>query len=186
MADVLRTRMLKPSHAIPAGGEAVPFLRGVYPLWDHLRIQAAPPAERDAGTPQASFIQATWPITTNPLVRAYCADYCQTDLERSWARTFRLSRFYEALDALTADAAYAHTGGLARGWALVTGGHYHSLKFRRTMPTSDVTLRSYVSKVRRAQRRVTVPPSCPVAHAGTLTLPTLGTLRRRAAGRRSR
>ena len=59
----------------------------------------------------------------------------------------RLSKFYEALDALTADVAYAHTDGIAKGLALVTAGHYNSVKLGRTSPKRDIHLRSYITAV---------------------------------------
>ena len=86
-----------------------------------------PASSRLDATPAAASIQATWPITSNSLVADQVSDFCQTDYKTSWARTFRLARFYEALDALTADVAYTYTDGLDKGLVLVTGGHYHSL-----------------------------------------------------------
>ena len=153
--EVVRTRMLRPEGMGSVGSDAVPFLvdtsSGAF-LIDHLKIEAMPAIpsilfsrELQAATPAAASIQATWPITSNSLVADQVSDFCQTDYKTSWARTFRLARFYEALDALTADVAYTYTDGLDKGLVLVTGGHYHSLKLRRTMPTADVTLRSYVT-----------------------------------------
>ena len=146
--EVVRTRMLRPEGMGSVGSDAVPFLvdtsSGAF-LIDHLKIEAMPASSRLDATPAAASIQATWPITSNSLVADQVSDFCQTDYKTSWARTFRLARFYEALDALTADVAYTYTDGLDKGLVLVTGGHYHSLKLRRTMPTADVTLRSYVT-----------------------------------------
>ena len=61
--------------------------------------------------------------------------------EVPWA-SIRLGKFYEALDALTGDAACTHCDAVRNGLALVTAGHYHSIKLGRTIPNRDVHIRS--------------------------------------------
>ena len=52
-----------------------------------------PDAVGQSGTPAASFLQATWPLSTNALVKDSVADSNMFD-------PFRLSKFYEALYGL--------------------------------------------------------------------------------------
>ena len=59
----------------------------------------------------------------------------------------RLSMFFEALDALSADVAYRHTDGLARNLIMVTASHYNSIKMRRTLSGRDMIVRCYVTAV---------------------------------------
>ena len=59
----------------------------------------------------------------------------------------RLSMFFEALDALSADVAYRHTDGLARNLIMVTASHYNSIKMRRTLSGRDLIVRCYVTAV---------------------------------------
>lgn len=65
-----------------------------------------------------------------------------------------MGKFYELVDALTADVAYRHAAGGGDEVALVTAGHYHSRKYARTELHKDVTLRSYVTKVGRSSLEV--------------------------------
>jgi acyl-CoA hydrolase len=56
-----------------------------------------------------------------------------------------LSKFFEAVDALTGDVAYRHTNGNERNLALVTAGHYHSRKLKGTDLNRDTLLRCYLT-----------------------------------------
>ena len=60
----------------------------------------------------------------------------------------------EAVDALTADVAYRHTDGAAKGLVLVTAGHYHSRKTRWTDISADVVLRCYLTATGSASLEV--------------------------------
>mmetsp|Transcript_11185 Transcript_11185/g.36959 ORF Transcript_11185/g.36959 Transcript_11185/m.36959 type:complete len:453 (+) Transcript_11185:3-1361(+) len=118
------------------GKEIAPFLVGVNPFAEHrLRFRRVKGATK--GTSSFSCVDATWPISTDELVRKDVADL------QGWS-SFRLRKFYEALDALTADGAYTHVGR-DRGLALVTAGHAFSRKLGRTPERTDLTLRSYVT-----------------------------------------
>ena len=97
-------------------------------------------AGRLGGPPAASMLEVWWPLSTDEQLRLAVAEEPGT----AWS-TFRLSKFYEALDALTGDVAYRHTDGEARGIRLVTAGHYHSRKLRRTDIMRDVALRCYLT-----------------------------------------
>ena len=160
--EVVRTRMLR------RRAWGLPARRGAFP-GRHVvrRLPHRPPQDRgDAGrlsarreTPAAASIKRrgrsprirSWPIrcptfarpTTKPLGRA----------PSGW-------RAAEALDALTADVAYTYTDGLDKGLVLVTGGHYHSLSCRRTMPTADVTLRSTSRRPAAVRQWRCAPTSC--------------------------
>ena len=66
--------------------------------------------------------------------------------------SFRLSKFYSDVDALTADVAYRHAAAAAaapsnsdstNNIAFVTAGHYHSRKIHQTDITNDIILRCY-------------------------------------------
>ena len=122
-----------------------PFLFSVDPMAGHLQIFAAPMGPRGATTaanalpPSASLVEAVYPLSTDFSLRTSVSD-----LGTSWS-TFRLSKFLEAVDALTADVAYRHTDGIARGLTLVTAGHYHSRKMKATDVSNDVSLRCYVT-----------------------------------------
>ena len=90
--------------------------------------------------PSASFIEAVYPLSTDAALRTSVSDHAG----QAWS-TFRLGKFLEAVDALTADVAYRHTDGERRGLALVTAGHYHSRKLAATDPRQDVVLRCYLT-----------------------------------------
>ncbi len=93
------------------------------------------------------MIEVTYPLADDEVLRTAVSDL------GSWS-TFRLSKFYEAVDALTADVAYRHTDGVAKGLALVTAGHYHSRKTRQTDIQSDVILRCYMTAAGSTSREV--------------------------------
>ena len=134
---VVRSRMGKPAGARSSDKTCAPVISSTDPYIDHLLFESVEPAVQD-GTPAASFVQATWPISTDELLR-----YAVTDMHGY--TPFRLGRFFEALDALTADVAYRHTNGATRGLVLVTASHYNSIKLRRTQPGRDLTFRCYVT-----------------------------------------
>lgn len=117
------------------GQQLAPFLCGVNPFAEH-RLRFRGVKDASPGTASASLVETTWPISTDEAVARDVADL------QGWS-SFRLAKFYSALDALTADAAYLHTDGHARGLALVTAGHYFSRKMARTAPDTDVTVRCY-------------------------------------------
>lgn len=121
------------------GKEVAPFLCGVNAFAEH-RLRFSKAASAKPGTPSAATVEATWPISSDEVVARDVGDL------QGWS-AFRLGKFYEALDALTADAAYLHTDGHARGLALVTAGHYFSRKLARTVAERDVTIRCYPTSV---------------------------------------
>ena len=122
--------------------EAAPFLHSVDPLADHLELSGMPTRTSAGGkSPRDSLLQCKYPLSSDALLRNSVSDFS------NWS-SFRLGKFYETVDALTADVAYRHCDDI-RGEAvtLVTAGHYHSRKFERTQITQDVSLRSYVTSV---------------------------------------
>lgn len=92
------------------------------------------------GTPSYSTVETVWPISTDPVLARDVGDL------QGWS-AIRIGKFYEAMDALTADSAYMHTDGHEKGLALVTAGHYFSRKLRRTLPDVDFTVRCYPTSV---------------------------------------
>lgn len=121
------------------GKIVAPFLCDVNPLAEQ-RLQFRRLASAKRGTPSFAMVQATWPLSSDKLLER------DVSIENDWS-AFRLSKFYEALDALTADSAYLHTNGHEQGISLVTAGHYFSRKLARTQPNTDVTLRCYPTAV---------------------------------------
>ena len=149
--------------------ESAPFLHSVSPMADdHLELYGF--CDNDKGndgkqskntnntkgnkSPQDSFLECKYPLSTDVLLRNSITDFS------NWS-SFRLGKFYEAVDALTADVAYRHvlvvddddaaatttTNTTDFSVALVTAGHYHSRKFHRTDIHKDVYLRSYITHV---------------------------------------
>lgn len=142
MADVKRSALARPRDAVPvasADAAAVaPFLDGVDPLSARLSLVAS--RGRGDSSIAASALEATWPLSSDESLRrsVSCVDTGQYS-------TFRLGKFYEAVDALTADVAYAHAGAAPGGdISLVTASHAHSRKHNATIVDEDATLRCYV------------------------------------------
>jgi acyl-CoA hydrolase len=147
---VIDSRMSKPDRTIVASGKSIAScVSTTNPYVDHLIFETAEDGHQD-GTPAASFIQATWPIATDEQLKYAVTDVVRRSGQMGAAHgytPFRLSRWFEALDALTADVAYRHTGGSARGLVMVTASHYNSIKLRRTVSNRDLTIRCYVTSV---------------------------------------
>ena len=132
--------MAKPLGWMQVTKESAPFIASTDHMVDHLVLQCMPRSELEGGalTPSASALQATWPVSTDELLATSVID-------RNGYSPFRLGKFYEAVDALTADVAYRHTEGHARGLALVTASHYHAIKLGRTVAGRDFTIRCYIT-----------------------------------------
>mmetsp|Transcript_33942 Transcript_33942/g.82352 ORF Transcript_33942/g.82352 Transcript_33942/m.82352 type:complete len:290 (-) Transcript_33942:721-1590(-) len=129
---------------------AAPFLQSVAPMADQLLLAGVKDAT--PSSPRDSLLECTYPLESNDILR-----YSVTDFS-DWS-AFRLGKFYELVDALTADVAYRHVASSSSGSgkeevALVTAGHYHSRKYTRTDLNKDATLRSYVTKVGRSSLEV--------------------------------
>lgn len=131
--------------------QGAPFLHSVSPVVDRLELSETAVDERanTSGTqqsrgksPRSSLLQCRYPLETDELLRNAVADFS------SWS-SFRLGKFYEIVDALTADVAYRHVDHDA-STTFVTAGHYHSRKFQKTNIKKDVVLRSYVTHVGRS------------------------------------
>ena len=116
-----------------------PFLCDVNPLAEQ-RLQFHRCDSATVGTPSHSMVETTWPISSDPILARDAGDV------QGWS-AIRLGKFYETLDALTADSAYIHTDGHAKGLALVTAGHYFSRKLTRTIPDVDFSMRCYPTAV---------------------------------------
>lgn len=116
-----------------------PFLCDVNPLAEQ-RLQFHRCDSAVVGTPSYSTVETTWPISSDPILARDVGDV------QGWS-AIRLGKFFEALDALTADSAYMHTDGHAKGLALVTAGHYFSRKLTRTFPDVDFSMRCYPTAV---------------------------------------
>ncbi|KAL3915166.1 MAG: hypothetical protein SGILL_005776, partial [Bacillariaceae sp.] len=124
--------------------EGAPFLDSVSPMADHLVLEALPWTDALPKSPRDSMLQCTYPLSTDLLLRNSVTDLT------NWS-SFRLGKFYETVDALTADVAYRHCSHFDGnddtdiGLVLVTGGHYNSRKFCRTNIDNDAILRSYLT-----------------------------------------
>ena len=138
---VVRSRKARPPQLVESSG-AAPMLCEVEPMYGRLRCFAVPDGALPEHTPSASLVEVEYPLATDAQLRKNVADM------HAWS-PFRLSKFYEALDALTGDAAYRHVNaGVKRSepeLALVTAGHYHSLKLGKTVPGRNTSLRCYVT-----------------------------------------
>jgi len=125
---------------------AAPFLYSVSPMADHLHLFgnnnfANFNNSDQMKSPRDSFLQCTYPLENDELLRTSITDFS------NWS-SFRLGKFYEAVDALTADVAYRHCGEIdGEPPTLVTAGHYHSRKLYKTNNHQDLLLRSYVTQV---------------------------------------
>jgi len=111
---------------------------------DHLELSGTPARKVDRTSeksPRDALLQCKYPLSTDSLLRNSVTDFS------NWS-AFRLGKFYEIVDALTADVAYRHCSDIhGETVTLVTAGHYHSRKFRRTNINDDVILRAYVTNV---------------------------------------
>ncbi|EJK64579.1 hypothetical protein THAOC_14674, partial [Thalassiosira oceanica] len=122
--------------------EAAPFLYSVSPMADRLRLESLG-RKSDVATdirapksPRDSLLQVTYPLSRDELLKNSVTDFS------NWS-SFRLGKFYEVVDALTADVSYRHCGDING----VSAGHYHSRKLQRTSLAEDLTVRSYVTSV---------------------------------------
>ena len=138
-------------HQVDLKTEA-PFLYSVEPIENRLKLYAVTNAL--PGSPQESMLECRYPLASDELLRNSITDFS------NWS-SFRLGKFYEAVDSLTADVAYRHCNGDDENSndtngevTLVTAGHYHSRKFESTMIHHDVFLRSYVTSVGRSSMEV--------------------------------
>lgn len=132
---VVHSRMA-PDKLVSSDKSCAPFISSTDHMVDHLVFHTVEVGA--IGTPGRSFLQVTWPISTDELL-------ADSVVDSNGYSPFRIGKFYEALDALTADVAYRHTDGHARGLALVTASHYHAIKLGRTTPGHDLTIRCYVT-----------------------------------------
>ena len=145
LQTVQDSRMKRPRDITPVDTEtAAPFLWSVDNMASHLRLATT---DRRDGSAAASLLEATWPLAHDEQLRHSVSDLGPYS-------TFRMSKFYEAVDALTADVAYRHTDGVARGLALVTAAHSHSRKLTHTEICCDMTLRCYVTRTGSASLEV--------------------------------
>jgi acyl-coenzyme A thioesterase 9 len=132
--------------------ESAPFLHSVNPMADHLQLSGYTCTTCSTSTtkksPRSAFLQCTFPLQSDALLQNSVSDLSD------WS-SFRLGKFYETVDALTADVAYRHCAGTAeqqqqqqlQSVTLVTAGHYHSRKLSRTHIQQDALIRSYVTSV---------------------------------------
>ena len=146
---VRRSALARPDDARRADepAKAAPFLHSVDPMASHLQLWTAPRGA--AGTAAASMIEAVYPLSTDEPLR-----HSVRDVGKQGYSPFRLGKFFEAVDALTADVAYAHTDGENQGLALVTASHSHSRKLERTAIARDLSLRCYVTRTGSASLEV--------------------------------
>lgn len=153
--NILKIRLDIPSSNLQQVNlrENAQFLHTVEPLAEqHLHVfrdTSAPPQ-----TPRHSLLACMYPLATDDLLR-----YAVSDLQ-NWS-SFRLAKFYEAVDALTGDVAYAHATGRTNGSslensdiALVTAGHYHSRKLHKTNIHRDLYLRCYATSIGKSSMEI--------------------------------
>ena len=127
--------------------ESAPFLYSVSPMADHLLLESfgrnsdVATESRAPKSPRDAFLQVTYPLSRDELLKNSVTDFS------NWS-SFRLGKFYEVVDALTADVSYRHCGDIhGVDTTLVTAGHYHSRKLQRTSLEEDLVVRSYVTSV---------------------------------------
>lgn len=145
------TSMKRPENMRPCDlREAAPFLYGVSPVESRLRLSAVPAEMVTPHSPSASMLECTCPLAEDEMLRKTVASLPALDLPP----TFRLSKFYEAVDALTADVAYRHVGGIDRGIVMVTAHHCHSRKLNRPSLQKNLVLRSYLVGVSKSSLNV--------------------------------
>jgi len=150
---VLRSRKIPPASMVEATiADMAPFLASVDPFAPQVRLRHAAPGSVPAGSSSASMLEATWPLSSSPMLQDAVSDGREGGLA-GWS-AMRLGKFYEALDALTGDVAHHHCAAGLSGHALVTGGHYHSVKLGRALPGIDITLRCYVTRTGSASLEV--------------------------------
>ena len=143
-ADVEKSRLRLQGRYQPKlleTAKAAPFLYSVFPMADQVKI---------SGTKNHSLLECLYPLTSNELLRTSVTDF------NNWS-SFRLGKFYEIVDALTADVGYRHCESMNRNGqevSMVTAGHYQSRKFHRTDIRKDVILRSYVTSVGKSSMEV--------------------------------
>lgn len=140
---VLRSRKLPPPTMMETVDRerTAPFLFSVDPFAPQVVFRHALSAP--AHSSSASMLEATWPLSTNMMLQNAVSDIEEGGVH-GWS-AMRLGKFYEALDALTGDVAHKHVSGGTDDYALVTGGHYHSIKLARALRGVDMTLRCYVT-----------------------------------------
>ena len=145
-AEIKRTAMLTTGMSLQklALQVGAPFLHSVSPIADQLELAGMPGAAPKSS--RESLLQCKYPLATDELLRNSVADFS------NWS-TFRLGKFYEIVDALTADVAYRH-GDEEGKVTFVTAGHYHSRKFERTRINEDLIVRCYVTSVGRSSMEV--------------------------------
>lgn len=130
---ILSSRIRSPDlNALDLKAEA-PFLQSVSPLADHLRLFGS-----------KKVLECVYPLKQDELLRNTVSDFS------NWS-SFRLGKFYETVDALTADVAYRYSN---YKFTLVTAGHYHSRKLRKTNIHEDVAIRCYVTSVGRSSLEI--------------------------------
>ena len=151
---VIESRLQVPTNALQSLNleQEAPFLFSVSPMADRLELYGI--SNAPLASPHESMLECRYPLEKDKLLRNSVTDF------NNWS-SFRLGKFYETVDALTADVAYRHcNGGTPLDQAaehrvtLVTAGHYHSRKLARTNIHTDLFLRSYVTSVGRSSMEV--------------------------------
>lgn len=142
---VVHSRIVPPAAMalVPDGERAAPLLWSVNPFASQLEVRGVPGGLAPAGSCSASMLEATWQLGRNSKLQRAVAEMHGSAHSYS---AMKLGKFYEALDALTADVAHKHLGA-GNEFALVTGGHYNSVKLSRATPGVDLTIRCYVTSV---------------------------------------
>lgn len=149
---------------------AAPFLQSVSPISDRLLIhEVSKKSNKDIKeeelVPHSSFdsmLQCTYPLSFNDSPDAR-TNFLRTSISDfgSWT-TFRLSKFFADVDALTADVAYRHAGvptisqspPLDTNISFITAGHFNSRKHKQTDITKDVILRCYPTQIGSASMEI--------------------------------
>mmetsp|Transcript_15983 Transcript_15983/g.24006 ORF Transcript_15983/g.24006 Transcript_15983/m.24006 type:complete len:577 (+) Transcript_15983:21-1751(+) len=116
-------------------------------------------------TPFSSMLECIYPLSESRLSEKHQhGNFNRRDLDilrasvadlGAWS-SFRLSKFYSDVDALTADVAYRHASSSTgtNDVSFVTAGHYHSRKIHRTDLTKDVILRCYPTHTGQASLEI--------------------------------
>ena len=143
-----------------SAAEGAPFLNEVDSLARRLTVYRRPPrisaSDVSSSSLHDSMLSVYYPFSKDERLRTAFSD--PDDKTSAYTRSFRLGKFYEAVDAVTADVAYFHCssqfGGDREAVTLVTAGHYHSRKIDESDLRNDHVLRSYITRTGGASLEV--------------------------------
>lgn len=148
----------------PCVTQSAPLLFGTDPWASHVSTRHVPDDlvrcntagvdsdSQEGPTPDCGWLEVVYPFSTDLPLRNAWSGFGGA----GWA-PLRLGKFYEALDAITADVAYRHVklgGADVNKLSLVTAAHLDSMKLRPSSLHKDMKMRSYVISTGRSSIEV--------------------------------